>query len=270
MDAVDRLLDGVVRDPAAGVFLAQLGDYDAYTYSHCINVGVLAMGFGRSLGLKEGLVRMLGLAGLLHDLGKSKVPEAVLNKPGRLDPGEFEIMKGHAQAGYDLLRTRRDLPSNVLAGVRHHHERHNGAGYPLGLGGKDIPLPARVLAVVDVYDAMTSDRCYHKGRTPHEVLRHMARWRRQHFAPGLVEKLMAFLGVYPPGSLVLLSDGRLGAVCAPNPRDPERPLVGLVQGGSVTAATVDLALEPELSVASCLEPEVHGLDVSPLLSDSPS
>jgi putative nucleotidyltransferase with HDIG domain len=164
--------------------LERLRSIDNYTYAHSVAVGSLMLALARHMGMDAGAVRDCGLAGLLHDIGKATVPSDILNKPARLTPAEFEAVKLHPVAGHALLRAAGGLPDIVLDVCLHHHERYDGKGYPSGLRGEAISLEARMCAVCDVYDAITSPRPYKAAWSRPEALRRMADWTREgHFDP---------------------------------------------------------------------------------------
>jgi len=223
-----RLTDSIVRNDHALVWLTQLKARDEYTVTHCINVCILALSFGRYLGLPQHELHALGLGALLHDLGKMKVPLDVLNKPGRLTPAEFEIIKQHPVQGYQLLTRNAGLSEPVLDIVRHHHERLDGKGYPDQLPDSQIRELTRIASIVDVYDAITSDRVYHDGIPPHDALRNMFDWAPGNFDQALIEAFIRCLGIYPIGSLVELKSGHVGVVVTSNEANRLKPSVLLI------------------------------------------
>jgi HD-GYP domain-containing protein (c-di-GMP phosphodiesterase class II) len=166
----------------------------------------------KQLGLDEELTRRLGIAGLLHDLGKALMPMDVLNKPGKLTDEEFAIIKTHPEEGYKLLLGSTGADEIALDVVLHHHEKTDGSGYPKRLKDAEISLHAKMGAVCDVYDAITSNRPYKAGWCPAESLRRMAEWSNGHFDPTVFQAFVKSLGIYPIGSLVKLKSGRLGLV----------------------------------------------------------
>lgn len=174
------------------------------------------IGLARQLDLGEAQVRAAGMAGLLHDLGKAAIPEAILNKPGRLSDAEFAIVRGHPEAGHRILCRDGRIDAAVLDACLHHHEKLDGSGYPHGLAGERIGLLARMCAICDVYDAVTSERVYKHAWDPAEALHRMATWQG-HFDDGLFQAFVKAIGIYPVGSLVRLSDGRLALVVEQHP-----------------------------------------------------
>ena len=209
---VEEISDSVSRNPGALISLARLKNADDYTYMHSVAVCALMIALARQLSLDPETTRKLGLAGLLHDLGKAAMPMDVLNKPGKLTDEEFSIIKRHPEEGYRMLAENPDVCPVTLDVVLHHHEKTDGSGYPKGLKSEEISLHAKMGAVCDVYDAITSNRPYKNGWDPAESLRKMAEWANGHFDPAVFQAFVKSLGIYPVGSLVRLNSGRLGIV----------------------------------------------------------
>ncbi|MBP6070393.1 MAG: HD-GYP domain-containing protein [Candidatus Accumulibacter sp.] len=209
---VEEISDSVSRNPGALISLARLKTADDYTYMHSVAVCALMVALARQLGLDEEQTRSVGMAGLLHDLGKAAMPIDVLNKPGKLTDEEFAIIKSHPRAGHRMLLQGSGADTIALDVVLHHHEKVDGSGYPKRLKGDEISLFAKMGAVCDVYDAITSNRPYKAGWCPAESLRKMAEWSKGHFDPRVFQAFVKSVGIYPIGSLVLLSCGRLGVV----------------------------------------------------------
>lgn len=242
---VNHTVDGILRNPDAHVSLTQLKDWDRYTAQHSINVCILALAMARHLGMPRHEMEMLGAGALLHDVGKLKTPLEVLNKPGKLTEEEFKLMKAHPVHGRELLEHRYGLPHLVADMAYSHHERAAGGGYPRGLNGDQISIWSKIVAIVDVYDAITSDRCYHKGMSPTEALTKMYGWRLTDFDPELLEQFIQCLGIYPVGTLVELTSGEVGIVISVNPVLRLRPMVSLILDGQkrpyYPSRTVNLA-----------------------------
>ena len=210
---VSDIADSVSRNPSAIVSLARLKTSDDYTFMHSVAVCALMVALGKQLGLNEDDCREAGLAGLVHDLGKAMMPLEVLNKPGALTAEEFAIMKSHPEAGHRMLLEGKGVGPVPLDVCLHHHEKVNGKGYPHGLKGEDISLFARMGAVCDVYDAITSNRPYKAGWDPAESIMKMAQWAKEgHFDESLFQAFVKSIGIYPVGSLVKLRTGRLAVV----------------------------------------------------------
>ncbi|WP_263769872.1 HD-GYP domain-containing protein [Propionivibrio soli] len=209
---VEEISDSVSRNPGALISLARLKTADDYTYMHSVAVCALMVALARQLGLDAEQTRSAGIAGLLHDLGKAAMPMEVLNKPGKLTDEEFAIIKKHPEEGHRMLLVGSDVNEVVLDVVLHHHEKTDGSGYPEGLLDDDISQFAKMGAVCDVYDAITSNRPYKAGWDPAESLRRMAEWSKGHFDQTIFQAFVKSVGIYPIGSLVKLNSGRLGIV----------------------------------------------------------
>jgi HD-GYP domain-containing protein (c-di-GMP phosphodiesterase class II) len=208
---VAEISESVYRNPGALVSLARLKTADEYSYMHSVAVCALMVSLGRTLGLSEAQCREAGLAGLLHDMGKALIPIEILNKPGKLTDEEFAIMRTHPERGHALLVEGRGATSAVLDVCLHHHEKIDGNGYPHKLSGEALTLIARMGAVTDVYDAITSNRPYKAGWDPAESIARMASWQG-HFDPTVFSAFVRSLGIYPTGSLVRLASGKLAVV----------------------------------------------------------
>jgi HD-GYP domain-containing protein (c-di-GMP phosphodiesterase class II) len=209
---VEDISESVSRNPSALISMARIKTADDYTYMHSVAVCAMMVALARQLGLDAGQTRSAGLAGLLHDLGKAVMPPLILNKPGKLTEPEFGVMKSHPQEGYNMLRLGEKVDAVALDVCLHHHEKMDGSGYPKGLKGDEISLLAKMGAVCDVYDAITSNRPYKVGWDPAESLRKMAEWSKGHFDPAVFQAFVKSMGIYPVGSLVLMKSGRIGVV----------------------------------------------------------
>jgi len=221
---VEEISASIARNSTALIGIARLKRKDEYTYMHSVAVCALMINFARTLELDEGLVHELGLAGLLHDIGKMAVPDEVLTKPSTLSDDEYAVVREHCQRGYDLLVTSPEAPAIAAEVVLHHHERFDGTGYPHRLKGEQISLHARMGAICDVYDAITSDRPYKDAWAPGESIERMLEWDGQ-FDPKLLDTFVRSIGIYPVGTLVRLRSNRLGIVVAENKREPTCPKV---------------------------------------------
>jgi len=213
---VENITASILRNASALMGLCVIKSKDDYTFLHSVSVCTLLVAFCGSRKMDADTIYQAGIGGLLHDTGKALVPDAILNKPGRLTEEEFEIVRRHPQNGYDILHRTPDIGPIPLDITLHHHERRDGSGYPERQRGGDISELAQMAAIVDVYDAITADRCYHKGMPPAEALRKIHEWSRHQFDPALTQDFMRCVGIYPVGTLVLLESGRLGVVVEPH------------------------------------------------------
>jgi putative nucleotidyltransferase with HDIG domain len=248
---VEEISDSVTRNPGALISLARLKTADDYTYMHSVAVCALMVALARQLRLNDEQTRLAGLAGLLHDLGKAAIPLPVLNKPGKLTDAEFTVVRSHPVEGYHMLKEGGKLPDAVLDACLHHHEKIDGSGYPDKLQGEGISVIARMTAICDVYDAITSDRPYKRGWDPSESLRRMAEWTSDHFDRRLFQAFVKSIGIYPVGSLVRLSSGRIGVVTQQAPAALTTPQVKVF-----FSTKSDLRIPPEvvdLAAPHCTE-----------------
>jgi putative nucleotidyltransferase with HDIG domain len=269
---VGNIVDSEIRNRDALVCLSQLKNRDEYTAFHSMNVCILAVAFGRALLLPREDLHLLGIGGLLHDIGKMKVPLDILNKPDKLTEAEFAEMKNHVRYGEEILSRIPDIPDPVVQMVAQHHERYNGKGYLKGLQGEQVSLFGQISTIVDVYDAITSDRVYRAGLLPNVALKKMFEWSASDFNRGLFEHFVKSIGIYPVGSLVEVNGLDIGIVVAANRENAMKPTVKLVKNRSGQlyrpAPLVDLAaLEPQSGreryrISKILDPLQEGITIS--------
>ncbi len=212
MPLVEEISASVARNPGALISIARLKSADDYTYMHSVAVCGLMIALARQLDFDEEQTREAGMAGLLHDVGKMAIPLEVLNKPGKLTDEEFTLVKGHPAAGHEMLKGGKGVSEIALDVCLHHHEKIDGSGYPHKLAGDSISLFAKMGAVCDIYDAITSERPYKRGWDPAEAVHKMASWSKGHFDERVFQAFVKSVGIYPVGSLVRLQSGRLGVV----------------------------------------------------------
>ncbi|MCG7991045.1 MAG: HD-GYP domain-containing protein [Candidatus Thiodiazotropha lotti] len=222
---VEDMLASIFRNQDAFLGLTRIRQMDQYTFEHSVSVSALMIAFAKKLQLDQSTIWELGVGGILHDVGKLQVPEKILNKPGRLTDQEFDVMRGHVGFGYKLIDEAESIPKRAQQVILQHHERLNGTGYPGRLSGEEISLYGKMAAIVDVYDAITSDRVYHKGKLPSLVLRQLVEWSDEgDFDAELVQRFIQCVGIYPVGSLVVLESQRLAVVVA----SPQKALLNPV------------------------------------------
>jgi putative nucleotidyltransferase with HDIG domain len=257
----------VLRNPGALISLSRIKDADTYTFQHSVSICALLVSFCQALGMDAATVEEAGLGGLLHDVGKMKIPSEVLNKPSRLTEEEFHIMKSHAALSRELLLGVPGISEMVIQIAGEHHEKVGGGGYPLGIAAPEISQIGRMTAIVDVYDALTSNRVYHKGAEPSGVLKNLLEWSGTHLDGDLVQQFIRTLGIYPVGSLVRLSGGRL-AVVVEQGEDLLRPTVRVVfdSGRRIHLQPRDLHLRHATEqIVDYEEPAEWGLDPASFL-----
>ena len=226
---VDELVESVSRNRDALMALMKLRRFDDYTYTHSLNVSVLAISAGKSLGLPEEELRVLGLGTMFHDLGKTRIPGHILNKPGKLTDEEFAVMRNHAALSGKIIQEQHlQVEDLVYQIARHHHERSDGSGYPDKLQGEAIPHLVTICGLSDVYDALTSDRVYHKGKSPHEALKFIYSLRGTHFQAEWVDRFVQSVGIYPPGTIVQLSTDHVAVVMDINQAALHAPLIKVI------------------------------------------
>lgn len=273
---VRDMVASIAENASASLWLTNLKKRDEYTHIHCLNVCVLAIAFGRHLGLGRGELETLGLGALLHDVGKMRTPDEVLNKPGKLTDEEFRIIQQHPEEGYRIMSATGRIPVGALEIIRFHHERLSGRGYPLGLAGEQISLPVMISALADVYDAMTSDRVYRDGMPADKVLKIMFQQAKTEFGQELVEEFIRCIGIFPVGSLVELDTGAVAMVIASDRQARLRPVILMVrtpEGEAYEkrlvvnlAAMADDPDAPTWSIRRVIDPGTVEIDVAHLLS----
>ncbi len=229
-ELANEKLDPLVDAPGVMNHMLMIRHTDDYTFEHSVNVAVLSGVIGKWMGIQGQNLRDLIFAGLMHDIGKSQVPVAILNKPGKLLPDEMEIMKMHTTKGYYLLKEVPKVPLVVMWSVLQHHERMDGSGYPLRLQGKNIHEFARIISVADIYDAMTSDRIYRRRTTPYHVIESLFQQMFDALDVSVCSKFLFHIKDYMTGSVVLLSDGRQAEIVHPGAFPVGLPLVKTSDG----------------------------------------
>ena len=266
---VNDIIQSTTRNANALLNLVQLKNSDEYTYLHSVAVCVLMVALGRRLGLEGDLLEQVGVAGLFHDIGKMQIPNEILNKPEKLTDEEFYIVKTHPQKGEELLRASTGISELVLDVCLHHHERIDGCGYPDQLSEKALSTYVRMAAVCDVYDAVTSDRCYKSGWEPAEAIHKMATWGEGQFDKTIFHAFVKTVGIYPNGTLLKLKSWRLGIVIEQSTKSLTTPIVhvffSIHSDTFISPDIVDLSKSTD-SVVSVEDPLKWKLDIDKIKS----
>lgn len=242
---VGKMADSILRNKYALLSLCRIKKKDEFTFSHSISVGAMLMSFSRAFNLKPDDMQLVGIGGMLHDVGKTMVPDRILNKAGSLTNDEFATMKMHVHFGQSIVSDMPGISQTSLDVVAQHHERYDGSGYPLKLKGDAMSIYGQMASIVDVYDSITSDRCYGSAMEPAVALRKMFEWSKSYFAPELIQFFVRTVGIYPVGTLVMLESGKLAVVIEQQGRDLTRPLVRAVfdsrKNGPLAVHDIDLS-----------------------------
>ncbi|MDE2234923.1 MAG: HD-GYP domain-containing protein [Gammaproteobacteria bacterium] len=267
---VGPMVESVLRNPDALIWLSRIKKYDTYMYHHSVSTSIWGITFGRHLGLDKGSLLEIGLGCMLFDVGKTKLPHAILIKADKLTEVEWHVMRNHVDYGINLLESTEGVTDRILSLVRSHHERHDGSGYPDKLRENQIPTFAKIAGMVDCYDAITSPRPYSKQRTPYEAVREIYSWRGTLFQPEVIEQFMQVVGVFPTGSLVELNNGAVAIVIAQNESRRLKPRIMLILDEKKQRLpqfnTVDLHFDSHLKgaedlwIEKCLEPGSYGIN----------
>lgn len=267
---VEAMVESIVRNPDALTLLARIRRKSEYVYTHALNMSIHALAFGRHLGFPKEDMQRLGLGGLLLDVGTLRVPNELLSRCGRLDDAEFGAVRRHVEYGVDLLQHAWGLSGLEVEMVQGHHEREDGSGYPARLLAPQIPVPAKMAAIVDCFDALTSVRPYARTHTPYEALQMLYDWGKQTLHGPLVEEFIQCLGIYPVGGLVELNSGEVGLVVAHNRVRRLKPRILLLLDQHKqpyrSPITLDLLTAPKLpddvpyAIVRALEDGMYGLN----------
>ncbi len=228
---VDQMVGITMREPSAMLGLTMIKDYDNYTYNHCVNVGILAMALGATLGLDATAVRDLGIAGQLHDIGKTMIPKAILNKPGKLSSADFDEMKRHPELGAKIIREMEGLAPDIASAVLGHHLHYDRCGYPEWANELQFNQMIDIIAVADTYDAITTLRVYQQPINPKTALNEMHKLVKTILDDAIFKHFVEMMGNYPVGTLVRLDNNEVAMVTRPNPMDENTPLVSILIDG---------------------------------------
>ncbi len=266
---VDNMVESITRNENALISLLRVKKVDEYTFMHSMSVGALLIAFAKHVELNDEEIKNIGIGGMLHDIGKMQIPINVLNKPARLTDEEFQQIKDHVVHSHRLLEKNSDLDPLILQVAGEHHERYDGTGYPAGLSGDGISLGGQMAAIVDVYDALSSDRIYHKGLSPAETVKKLYEWGKFHFNSELVHKFIAFIGIYPVGTVVRLDNGKIGVVIEANRTTPTvRVVHDITKNRPTRQYDINLAvgMGRTIRVVDNEEPGDWDLDVAAILA----
>ncbi|BDY07076.1 HD-GYP domain-containing protein [Ferrimonas sp. YFM] len=261
----DEFIGSVFRNPSALACLRLIKDKDDYLLEHSLGVTILMTLFARALGISGTTLHQLCVGSLLHDIGKIRIPEEILNKPGKLTPDEFEVMKTHAAHSRTIIAATPGISKVSLDVAAMHHEKLDGTGYPMGLKGEQISMAGRMVAICDIYDAMTADRVYHKGMAPTLALKRLLEMTPHALDKNLVVKFIQTLGVYPNGCMVELTSGRVGIVMETQDRKPTKPLVKVVYNLKSHTHVMQSEIELEKhndSIVKAIDPRDYKLDLT--------
>ena len=269
-EVVEPILESVIRNPDALMWLTQMRHKDSYTYAHSLDNCALAVAFGRHMGLPRDDLNTLAMGLLLMDIGKMKIPAEILNKSEPLTEDEFDLVRSHVGHSVAILKKSEGIDIDIINIAFTHHERFDGSGYPGGLKGTQTPVYGRMAAIIDCYDAMTSNRPYGKPVSAYAALQEIYNWRNKYFQEELVEQFLQCLGVFPTGTLVEMHSGEVGIVMAQNRTRRMSPKVMLLLDKNKQALpeyqVVDLMNQPfeyhenPLTIVRGLDPGAYDID----------
>lgn len=270
--AVEPMIDSITRNPDACIWLARMKQADTYTYQHSIGCSIWAVALGRQLGLPKADLRSLAIGGLLFDVGKLQVDSTLIESDRVLDDDEYALVQEHVNLGLSAVKASGVINQDVLDMIEMHHERHDGSGYPHSLAGDQIPIFARIAAIVDCYDAITSHRNYAEALPPSIAIKMMYEWRDIDFQAELVEEFIQAIGIYPAGTLVELSSGQVGVVLSEYRTRRLRPKIMVLLDADKNPLTELLTINllevtetdtgQPLNIVNSLEPDAYGIDMT--------
>lgn len=261
---VSKMVDSILRNKDALLCLGRIRETDEYTFSHSVNVCALMISFGKNLGLDQPMLKSIGMGGLLHDIGKMKVSADILVKPGPLLEDEMNQIREHVAHGISIVKGYEGIDPVARSIIAQHHERMDGSGYPEGLKGEEISQMGQMAGIVDVYDAITTDRRYKNRVLPTEALKQLYEGSETQFNRELLERFIRCIGIYPIGTLVRLRSGLLGVVIRHSERSLLTPAVRIIyslKGGNYILRTydMDLAQNPADSIVGYESPQSIGV-----------
>jgi len=261
-----KLVDSVFRNKHALISLTRMKDKDHYTFQHSVSVCGLMVNFCRAMAFDKEITQQIAEGSMLHDVGKMLVPNEILCKPGRLTDPEFEIMRKHVVYSREILEKYPQIAQCGLDVAAQHHERIDGSGYPLGLKDDEISIYGKMSTIVDVYDALASVRCYKNAWEPSLVLKKLLEWSDHHFDPELVHKFIKSLGIYPVGSLVELTSGKLAVVIDQSSDDLLAPIVQIIysikQKSYLRPQRLDLSRNTTEKIKNWVDPDKFSIDIT--------
>jgi putative nucleotidyltransferase with HDIG domain len=267
---VQDVVESIFRNSSPLLHLNTIRTKDQYLFYHSVSTCSLISAFAHRLGICSDITRQIAIGTLLHDIGKTRVPESILNKPGRLTESEFDEIRLHVAHGIEILAGMPGLTNISKQVVAQHHERYDGTGYPAGLKGNQISHYGQMAAIVDVYDAITSDRSYHAAMEPVEAIRKLREWSEQHFNVDLVDHFICCVGIYPVGTLNKLESGLMGVVSRHNPADLTRPVVMVIYDSirqcHITPYEIDLASQSADRITGYESAKKWGIDMAEITS----
>lgn len=262
----EKMIESAFRNKDALISLSRIKNKDEYTFMHSVSVAGLMVSFARAMDMDKQIIKDVAIGGLLHDIGKMKVPLEILNKPGKHTPSEWEIMKSHVVHSREILKVTPGINQNALDVGALHHERYDGSGYPDGLKHEQISEIGQMAAIVDVYDALTSVRVYKDAWEPTITLKKMLEWCPNHFNPELVQRYIRALGIYPIGTLVQLDSGLVGVVIEQGEGSLLQPILRVFYDAKkvryITMRELDLTHEENDRILNAVSPSKYGIDLS--------
>ncbi|MDD2898500.1 MAG: HD domain-containing protein [Desulfuromonadaceae bacterium] len=272
---VDRMVQITMQEPWAMLGLTMINDYDNYTFNHCVNVGVLSMALGTSLGMDEKAIKDLGIAGLLHDIGKTMIPKGILNKPGKLSSTEFDEMKRHPELGSKIIREMKGLAPHISSVVLGHHIHYNRSGYPEWASNLPFSQMIDIVAIADTYDAITTLRVYQHPVNPNTALNQMQNMTNTILDGKIVGCFIEMMGNYPVGTLVRLDTNEVAIVYRPNPLNENAPLVRILfddEGNRLPVPFEQALIEPDGSryaeIVAVVDPLLKNIDIGKLVTSA--
>jgi putative nucleotidyltransferase with HDIG domain len=274
--AVTQMVSAITVNPNSMLWLANLREKHERTAGHCLNTAILSIAFGKHLGLTDVDLNMLGQGAMLHDIGKVRIPPAILDKPGTFTEEERQLVRKHPVDGEAVLKLTKQLPDKVLEIVRCHHERLDGKGYPDGISGDAVPLGAKIIGIVDTYESLTSDSPYRPPSTPADALRVLRTEGADAYGKDLIQEFIRCLGIYPIGSLVECNNGALAVIVSSNQASRLKPVIMVVRDERgkdtkprmlLSLANMSDELAARWSIKSNADPRKHNLNLPGIIAE---